>query len=152
MRCLSSRHDLGGSSNFQTRALKTIHVARLSPFARTRAFVVVVLGVRLADGCESPWRVGLTDGIESPTVILRVFRARAYAFRTRNMVNNAWQGHIFVVARSDTDVQIVRYIPLSSWFPPKFPSRLLELNIFFRCSECLKELAINVLFWTYSQT
>ena len=29
-------------------------------------FVVVVLGVRLADGIESPWRVGLTDGIESP--------------------------------------------------------------------------------------
>ena len=30
------------------------------------SLVVVVLGV------ESPWRVGLTDGIESPTVILRV--------------------------------------------------------------------------------
>ena len=30
---------LGGSSNFQTRALKTIHVARLSPFARTRAWL-----------------------------------------------------------------------------------------------------------------
>ena len=30
---------LGGSSNFQTRALKTIHVARLSLFARTRAWL-----------------------------------------------------------------------------------------------------------------
>ena len=41
--------------------------------------------VGLTDGIESPWRVGLTDGIEFPTVILRVF----------------------VVARGDTDVQIV---------------------------------------------
>ena len=30
---------LGGSSNFQTRALKIIHVARLSLFARTRAWL-----------------------------------------------------------------------------------------------------------------
>ena len=68
------------------------------------------------------------------------------------MVNHACQGHIFVVARSDTDVQFFRYIPLSSWFPSKFPSRWLELNIFFWYSECLEELAINVLFWTYCQT
>ena len=32
-------------SNFQTRALKTIHVARLSPFARTRAWTVTNVGV-----------------------------------------------------------------------------------------------------------
>ena len=38
------------------------------------------------------------------------------------MVKNACQGHISVVDRSDTDVQVVRYIPLSSWFRPKFPS------------------------------
>ena len=29
-------------------------------------FVVVVLGVGLADGIESPWRAGLPDRIESP--------------------------------------------------------------------------------------
>ena len=78
----------------------SIHVARS---VRSHArFVVVVLGVGLTggtespwrvgltDGTESPWRVGLTDGIESPTVVvLRVFRARAYVFRTRKIVNNA---------------------------------------------------------------
>ena len=37
---------------------------------------------------------------------------------------------ISVVARSDTDVQIVRYIPLSS-----FPSGELEWNTFIRYSE-----------------
>ena len=51
----------------------SFHPCRTLVFVRSHArFVVVVLGVRLADGIESPWRVGLTDGIESPTVILRV--------------------------------------------------------------------------------
>ena len=35
-----------------------------------------------------------------------------------------------MVARSDTDVQIVRYIPLSSWFLPKFFSEKLNCNNF----------------------
>ena len=39
--------------------------------------------------------------------------------RTRIMVISAH----FVESRGDADVQIVRYIALSSWFPPKFPSR-----------------------------
>ena len=50
------------------------HPCRTLVSVRSHAsFVVVVLGVGLAEGFESPWRVGLTDGIESPTVILRVF-------------------------------------------------------------------------------
>ena len=43
---------LAAVANFQTRALKTIHVARLSPFARTRALLssCSVLG----------WQMGLS--------------------------------------------------------------------------------------------
>ena len=44
-------------------------------------------------------------------------------------------------------VQIVRYSPLST-----FPSGEVEWNTFITKSEYLEELAINVLFWTCSQT
>ena len=57
-----------------------------------------------------------------------------------------------MVARSDTDVQIVRDIPLSNWFPPMFPSEQLNFNNFHQVQRTSEESAINVLFWTYSQT
>ena len=53
--------------------------------------------------------------------------------------------HMLVVASSDTDVQIVRYIPLSS-----FPSGQLELNNFHQVKRMICGIG-NMLFSTYSQ-
>ena len=51
-----------------------------------------------------------------------------------------------------SDVQIVRYIPLSRWFPPKFLSGQLNFNNFHQVQRIKGESAVHVLFWTYSQT
>ena len=155
VRPLSSHHDLGGSSNFQTRALKTevelpSMSARLFSFARTHC----CRGTR----CWV-WQMGLSlrgvlgwqMGLSLRPWFWECFE-REHTCRTPKMVNHAWQGHIFVVVRSDTDVQIVRDIPLSSWFPPLFPSEQLKRNNFHQVQRISEESAINVLFWTYSQT
>ena len=53
-------------------------------------------------------------------------------------MDSAWQGHIFVVARSDTDVQIVRYIPLSL-----FPSGQLNFDNFHQVQRMIRGIGIQ---------
>ena len=48
-------------------------------------------------------------------------------------------------------VAILTCIPLST-FPSEVSLTIAGVDYFFRYSECLEELAISVLFWTYSQT
>ena len=50
-----------------------------------------------------------------------------------------------------SDVQVVRFIPVSSWFRPKFPSGLLNVNNFHQVQRMIRGIG-NVLFWTCSQT
>ena len=53
-----------------------------------------------------------------------------------------------MVARSDTYVQIVRYIPLGSWFSPKFPSGELNFNNFHQVQRMIGGIGNHVgKFW-----
>ena len=71
-------------------------------------------------------------------------RVRACAFQDPK--NGELCRHMLVVASSDTDVQIVRYIPLSS-----FPSGQVEMNNFHQVKRMIGRIG-NVSFSTYSQT
>ena len=141
VRPFSSRNDLGGSSNFQTRAPKTIHVARLSPFARTRALLswCSALGWQMGLSLRGVlgWQMGLS---------LRPWSWECFEREHTCLGPERW----WTMLGKDTFSWWLAAIPTCAQqlVPSEVSLTIAGVEQFFRCSECLEELAINVLFWT----